>query len=73
MTAFEQAQAAVAPIYTMADIARDQHFRHRGAIVDVDGVPMQGLIAHLSRTPGHIRWAGRPPGADTTEVLEGLS
>jgi hypothetical protein len=33
-------------------------------VVEVDGVPMQGLVARLSATPGHIRWAGRPLGAD---------
>ena len=36
----------------------------RGAIVEVDGVPMQGLVARLSATPGAVRWAGRPLGAD---------
>jgi crotonobetainyl-CoA:carnitine CoA-transferase CaiB-like acyl-CoA transferase len=70
--AFEQAHAAVAPVYTMADIADDPHYRERDAIVDVDGVAMQGLVAHLSRTPGRIRWPGRPIGADTAEVLAEL-
>ena len=40
----------------------------RGSIIEVDGTPMQGLIARLSRTPGRVRWAGRPLGADTEEV-----
>jgi hypothetical protein len=31
--------------------------RSTRAIVDVDGTPMQGLIARLSATPGAIRWA----------------
>ena len=30
----------------------------------IDGVTMQGLIARLSATPGAIRHAGRPLGAD---------
>ena len=42
------------------------------AIADVGGTPMQGLIAKLSATPGHIRWAGRPLGADQAEVLAEL-
>ena len=42
------------------------------SVVDVDGTPMQGLVAHLSATPGRIRWAGRPAGADTDEILAGL-
>ena len=48
------------------------HGRHRrrpprgrpGDHPSVDGVPMQGLVARLSATPGRIRWAGRPLGAD---------
>jgi crotonobetainyl-CoA:carnitine CoA-transferase CaiB-like acyl-CoA transferase len=64
LVAFEEAQAAAAPIYDMADIASDPHYAARGAIVEVDGVPMQGLLARLSATPGHIRWPGRPLGAD---------
>ena len=31
------------------------------AIVDVDGTPMQGVIAKLSRTPGAIRWSASAP------------
>ena len=69
LAAFEAAHAAAAPIYDMADIAVDPHYRARGAIVEVDGVPMQGLVAHLSATPGAIRWAGRLLGADTEAVL----
>jgi formyl-CoA transferase len=48
----------------MADLAEDPHATARGVVVDVDGVPMQGLVARLSATPGRIRWAGRPLGAD---------
>ena len=64
---FEEAQAAAAPIYDMADIAQDPHYAARGSIIEVDGVPMQGLIARLSRTPGRVRWPGRPLGADAPE------
>ena len=64
LTAFERSQAAIAPVMTMGDIDRDPHYFARDAIVEVDGVPMQGLIAHLSKTPGLIRWAGRPLDAD---------
>ena len=60
---FEAAHAAAAPVYDMADIATDPHYAARGAIVDVDGVPMQGLIARLSATPGEIRWPGPALGA----------
>jgi crotonobetainyl-CoA:carnitine CoA-transferase CaiB-like acyl-CoA transferase len=73
MAAFEAAHAAVAPVLSMADIATDPHYAARGAITEVDGTPMQGLIARLSATPGHIRWAGRPLGADQDDVLGELA
>ncbi|MDH5292001.1 MAG: CoA transferase, partial [Acidimicrobiia bacterium] len=72
IAAFEEAHAACAPVYDMADLAVDPHIAARDTIVDVDGTPMQGLIAKLSATPGHIRWAGRPLAADQAEVLAEL-
>lgn len=60
---FEAAHAAAAPVYDMADIAADPHYAARHTIVEVDGVPMQGLLARLSATPGQIRWAGPALGA----------
>ena len=72
LEAFQAAHAAAAPVMSMADIAVDPHYRSREAIAEVDGIPMQGLVAHLSATPGRIRWPGRPLGADTEEVLAEL-
>ena len=66
--AFTRAEAAIGPVMTMADIAADPHFAERGAIVDLDGTPMQGLIARLSATPGVLRWQGRPLDADGDEI-----
>jgi crotonobetainyl-CoA:carnitine CoA-transferase CaiB-like acyl-CoA transferase len=64
----DEAQAAAAVVYDMADIAADEHFAARNAITEVDGVPMQNLIAKLSATPGAVRWAGRPLDADGDEI-----
>jgi crotonobetainyl-CoA:carnitine CoA-transferase CaiB-like acyl-CoA transferase len=61
---FESAEAAAAPIYDMADVAADPHLRERGALVVRDGVTMQGLVAHLSATPGEVPPAGRALAAD---------
>jgi crotonobetainyl-CoA:carnitine CoA-transferase CaiB-like acyl-CoA transferase len=72
LAAFAAAEAAIAPVMTMADIAADPHFRHRGAVVEIDGTPMQGLIARLSATPGRLRWTGRRVDADGTEVRNEL-
>jgi crotonobetainyl-CoA:carnitine CoA-transferase CaiB-like acyl-CoA transferase len=66
--AFTEAQAAIGPVYDMEDIAADPHFRQRHIITEVDGVPMQNLIARLSATPGSIRWAGRALDADGDEI-----
>lgn len=66
---FEEAHAAAAPVYDMSELAADPHVEARGMVCDLDGVPMQGLVARLSVTPGRLRWAGRPLGADTQAVL----
>ena len=68
LATFEAAQAAAAPVYDMAGLAADPHLAARGAVVDLDGTPMQGLVAHLSATPGRLRWAGRPMDADTATL-----
>ena len=73
LAAFEAAHAAAAPVYTMADLARDPHAQARGVLAEVDGVVMPGPVARLSRTPGRIAGAGRPLGADTDEVLSEIA
>jgi crotonobetainyl-CoA:carnitine CoA-transferase CaiB-like acyl-CoA transferase len=69
LATFEAAHAAAAPVYDMAGLATDPHAVARGIVADLDGNPMQGLVARLSATPGRLRWAGRPLGADTDDVL----
>ena len=64
LDAFERAEAAAAPVYDMADIADDPHLRARQALVDLDGVVQQNLIARLSATPGRLRHGGKALGAD---------
>jgi crotonobetainyl-CoA:carnitine CoA-transferase CaiB-like acyl-CoA transferase len=71
LAAFEEAHAAIAPVYSMADLLADPHIAARETIVEVDGVRMPGLVARLSRTPGEVRHAGRELGADTDDVLTG--
>jgi crotonobetainyl-CoA:carnitine CoA-transferase CaiB-like acyl-CoA transferase len=68
LAAFEEAEAAAAPVYDMGQAFADPHLRARGSFVEVDGVPMQGLVARLSKTPGAIRWAGRSLGEDNPPV-----
>ncbi|GAB3445571.1 CoA transferase [Streptomonospora sediminis] len=77
VAAFEEAQAAVAPVYDVRDIANDPQYAALGSIVRLpDGelgeVAMQNVPFRLSETPGEIRWAGPPLGAHSDEVLGGL-
>ncbi|MFP5579933.1 MAG: CoA transferase [Acidimicrobiia bacterium] len=72
VAAFADAEAACAPVYSMNEVLADPHVQARGSVAEIDGTPMQGLVARLSATPGRIRWAGRPLGADTDEVLAEL-
>lgn len=72
ITAFEKAQAAVAPIYEVDDVLNDPQFRARGLTVEVPDaelgtVRMPGLPFRLSATPGRIDWAGPRVGEHTEE------
>jgi crotonobetainyl-CoA:carnitine CoA-transferase CaiB-like acyl-CoA transferase len=67
---FEQAEAAVGPVFDMADIAVDPHFAARNMIQVVGDTPMQGLIAALSKTPGVLRWEGKPNNADRDDIVD---
>ncbi|MEV4643829.1 CoA transferase [Saccharopolyspora sp. NPDC049357] len=75
--AFEKAEAAVAPIYTAADVLADPHFNALGSIVTIDDdelgpVRFQNTPFRLSDTPGSVRTTGPKLGAHTAEVLAGL-
>ncbi|MDP5088436.1 MAG: CoA transferase [Ilumatobacteraceae bacterium] len=69
---FTEAQAAIGPVLSMADIAIDPHFAARQAIKIVGATPMQGLFASLSQTPGELRWEGRALDADGAEIRKKL-
>lgn len=71
--AFEKAEAAVAPIYDITQIFEDPHFQALDSITtvpdpDLGPVRMQNVIFRMSKTPGEIRWTGRPVGADNSCV-----
>ncbi|MGN6220793.1 MAG: CaiB/BaiF CoA transferase family protein [Microbacterium sp.] len=74
LAAFEEAQAAIAPVYDVRGIVDDPQYRALGTIQTVTDeelgpVRMQNVLFRLSQTPGAIRWAGRPHGEDTAAVL----
>jgi crotonobetainyl-CoA:carnitine CoA-transferase CaiB-like acyl-CoA transferase len=71
---FERADAAVAPIYDVADVLDDPQYRALESIVTVDDpelgpLRMQNVLFRLSETPGGIRHAGPKLGEHTREVL----
>ena len=68
---FEQAEAAVAPIYTAEDIVADPQLQALGTIrrvedPDLGELAMQGPLFRLSEGDAPTRWTGRAPGADTS-------
>ncbi|WP_329241546.1 CoA transferase [Streptomyces canus] len=74
LAAFEKAEAAVAPIQDIRDVMADPQYQALDTVTTVDDpelgpLRMQNVLFRLSSTPGTIRWAGRPHGADTDEVL----
>lgn len=74
IAAFEEAQAAVAPVYEPADIVADPQFNALGTVhrihdADLGEMAMQGPLFRLSRDEASIGFTGRGHGADTDEVL----
>lgn len=69
VAAFEEAEAAVGPVFDMSDIAADPHYAARNMIQVVGNTPMQGLIASLSKTPGALCWEGRPSNSDSEDIV----
>ncbi|MDI1455530.1 CoA transferase [Streptomyces sp. ATE26] len=77
LAAFEKAEAAVAPVQDVRDVLADPQYQALDTVTTVDDpelgrLRMQNVLFRLSGTPGAIRWAGRPHGADTDAVLTEL-
>lgn len=74
---FERAEAAVAPVYTAADIVADPQLQAIGTVrrvhdEELGEIAMQGALFRMSEGDAPTRFTGRPPGADTTAVLREL-
>ncbi|MFF4042531.1 CaiB/BaiF CoA transferase family protein [Streptomyces sp. NPDC001816] len=77
LAAFEKADAAVAPVQDARDVLADPQYQALDTVTTVADpelgpLRMQNVLFRLSATPGAIRWAGRPHGADTEAVLTEL-
>jgi len=77
MREFELAEAAVAPIYDITDIFKDEQFKALDTITTIQDdelgpIKIQNVLFRLSDTPGEIRNSGPSLGKDTVAVLEDL-
>jgi crotonobetainyl-CoA:carnitine CoA-transferase CaiB-like acyl-CoA transferase len=71
---FTAANAAVSPIYDVADVMADPQYQALDTITtvpdeDFGELRMQNVLFRMSQTPGAIRFTGRAHGADTDEIL----
>ena len=75
--AFQDAGAALAPVYDIEQLMNDPHVVEREVITTIDDedlgpLKMQNLIFRMGGTPGAIRHGGRTLGQDTDSVLDEL-
>ena len=71
---FETEGLTAAPVYDIADIMEDPHFKARRTFVEVPDpqlgtVTMSAPTPRLSETPGKVRWAGPALGTHNREVF----
>lgn len=71
---FARHDAVASRVLSVEEITTNEQIRHRGDILSVECEQTQvvGPVPHLSATPGELRWLGRPPGADTRDILRDL-
>ena len=74
LTRLDRFEAAVSPVYSIADIFKDPHFQERKNIVDVEDselgmIRMQNVVGKLQKTPGKIRSSGPRLGEHNHEIL----
>jgi crotonobetainyl-CoA:carnitine CoA-transferase CaiB-like acyl-CoA transferase len=69
----EEAEVPSGPIYSVADMFEDEHFKARGLFetVETNGKPLviPAMIPKLSDTPGETLWPGPELGAHNDEIL----
>jgi formyl-CoA transferase len=76
LEAFAGQEAAIAPVYSIADIFNDPHYNAREAITTVNHpqlgpIKMPNVIPKLEKTPGRIESPGPELGQHNQEILQG--
>jgi succinyl-CoA---D-citramalate CoA-transferase len=71
------AEVPAGPIFTIADIVRDAHYKARDMIEKArlgsgEEILLPGIVPKLSATPGRTRWIGPALGEHTAEILREL-
>ena len=75
---FHDFDVVAGPIYDVAQICADPHVKHRKTVIEVEdpvlgSVRVQNVVPRFQRSPGRIRWVGKPEvGSDTRIVLAEL-
>ncbi len=74
IAAFEEAGAAVAPVYKPSELLDDPQVKALELVTTVEDedlgpIRMQNVMWRMGRTPGRIRGTGRAPGADSEAIL----
>ena len=72
----EEARVPSGPIFNVADMMENEHFKARGLFeeVDVNGrkLKIPAMVPKLSNTPGRTDWAGPEVGAFNQEIYSEL-
>ena len=76
LSLLDEARVPSGPIYSVADMMVNEHFKARGLFeeVDVNGKKLKipAMVPKLSETPGRTEWAGPEVGAFNQEIYGGL-
>ncbi len=70
-----RAEVPAAPVYSIADIAKDPQFQARAMLLEVEGprdtgkLLIPGFVPKFEEEPGELRWLGPRVGQHTEKVL----
>lgn len=75
---FDDFNVAYGPVNSIRDVFADRHIWERGSLIKQydeelkQDLTVNGICGKFSKTPGKIKWNGRPKGHDNEEIYLGL-